>query len=326
MSGSEPLNLEPSNVGPLNVAVLGTGIIGMDLVAKIKRSAVLECGLVAGRNKRSQGLRYAAELGCATTADGIDALVGAPSPFDVVFDATNAVSHPEHWKRLQPLGTLVIDLTPSRVGHMVVPTVNGTEASAHGDISLISCGGQASIPILHALTRSAPAEYIEVVTTAASSIVGRATRLNLDEYIETTQDAVRTFTGTPDVKAIFNISPAQPPATFRTAMSVLSPGAAAGPTRALVLSAAERVRAFAPGYTVTACDVSAERVFVSVEVTARSDLMPIYAGNLDIIDSAAVLIAEHHAAGRRSTAGVARTGTSGMTGTRGMTGTVEASR
>jgi len=281
---------------PLNVAVLGTGIIGMDLVTKIDRSPVLECGLVAGRNERSRGLRHAAELGRMTTAGGIDALLSASRPFDIVFDATNAMSHPGHWKRLQPLGGLVIDLTPSRVGHIVVPTINGTRAPAQGDISLISCGGQASIPILHALTRRYPAEYIEVVTTAASTILGRATRLNLDEYIETTQEAVTTFTGVRDVKAILNVSPARPPATFRVAMSLRAPGAATGPVRTLVAAAAKEVRAFAPGYAVTACAVTGEQVFVSVEVTARGDVMPAYAGNLDIINSAAVLIAEQHAA------------------------------
>ena len=185
------------------------------------------------------------------------------------------------------------------MGHIVVPTVNGTRAPARGDISLISCGGQASIPILHALTARYPAEYIEVITTAASTIVGRATRLNLDEYIETTQDAIAAFTGVRDIKAIFNVSPAQPPVTFRVAMSVRSPGAAAGPVRALVGAAVRQVRAFAPGYAVTVCEVTDGQVLVCVEVTARGDLMPAYAGNLDIINSAAVLIAEQHATIKR---------------------------
>lgn len=284
---------------PLSVAVLGTGIVGMDLVAKIQRSRALRCGLVAGRNRRSRGLAHAAGLGCPTTAAGIDAVAAAAPAFAVVFDATNAHSHREHWQRLEPLGTLVIDLTPSRVGRMVVPTVNGTRAAVPCDVSLISCGGQAAVPVLHALTRRYPARYIEVVTTAASDIIGRATRLNLDEFIDTTEHAVRAFTGVRDVKAIFNISPALPPATFRVAMSVTTPGADADTVRSLVETAAEDVRGYAPGYTVTACQVTDAQVFVSVEVTARSDLLPAYAGNLDIINAAAVLIAERHAAGRR---------------------------
>ncbi|MFD5556205.1 acetaldehyde dehydrogenase (acetylating) [Streptomyces sp. NPDC127068] len=281
---------------PLSVAVLGAGLIGIDLVAKIQRSPSLRCGLVVGRDSEARGLRQAASLGCATAAEGIDSLVASAEPFDIVFDATNAMAHAEHWARLRPYGTLLVDLTPSRVGHMVVPTVNGADALKHGNVNLVSCGGQASVPILHALSQRYTLDYVEVVTTAASLSVGRATRLNLDEYIETTQDAVRTFTGVRDVKAIVNLSPARPPAPFRVAMSVVLPGAEAGPVSALVAAAAEEVRSYAPGYEITACTVTDERVFIAVEVTAAGDRIPRYAGNLNIINSAAVLIAEQYAA------------------------------
>ncbi|NBM15825.1 acetaldehyde dehydrogenase (acetylating) [Streptomyces sp. GC420] len=295
----------PDTVPPLTVAVIGTGAIGQDLVGKIHRSPVLEVGLVAGRNPESAGLRHAARLGCPTTAGGIDAILAAPRPFDVVFDATNAMSHAEHWRLLEPLGTLLIDLTPSRTGQMVVPTVTGTPAGRN--ISLISCGGQASVPVAHALAGRFEVEYIEVVSTVASTVAGRATRLNLDEYVATTQHAVTAFSGVRDTKAILNISPAVPPAGFRTAVHAVVPGAAAaaGEVRAVVAEAAGRVRAFAPGYEVVACAVTGDRVVVSLEVTAHSDVLPGYAGNLDIIDSAAVLVAEQHAA-RLATA--ARTG------------------
>ncbi|MFG2328464.1 acetaldehyde dehydrogenase (acetylating) [Streptomyces sp. NPDC048604] len=281
----------------LNVAVLGAGLIGIDLVTKIQRSPALSCGLVVGRNSEARGLRQAASLGCATSAEGVDALTGAEEPFDIVFDATNATAHAEHWARLEPLGTLLIDLTPSRVGHMVIPTVNAADALEHGNVNLISCGGQASVPILHALAQRYTPEYVEVVTTAASPSVGRATRLNLDEYIATTQDAVRTFTGAREVKAIVNLSPARPPATFRVAMSAVLPGAEPEQVRALVREAAEEVRGYAPGYEVKACTVTDDRVFVAVEVSASpGDRIPRYAGNLDIINSAAILIAEQYAA------------------------------
>ncbi|MET7937545.1 acetaldehyde dehydrogenase (acetylating) [Streptomyces sp. NPDC005322] len=280
---------------PLNVAVLGAGLIGLDLVTKIQRSPSLTCGLVVGRNNEARGLRQAASLGCLTAAEGIDSLVAAQDPFDIVFDATNAMAHTEHWARLKPFGTLVVDLTPSRVGHMVAPTVNGADALMHGNVNLISCGGQASIPILHALAQRYTPEYIEVVTTAASHSVGRATRQNLDEYIETTQDAVRTFTGVRDVKAIVNLSPARPPATFRVAMSAVIPDATVESVNALVAAAADEVRGYVPGYEVAACTVTDERVFIAVEVTATGDRIPRYAGNLDIINSAAILIAEQYA-------------------------------
>ncbi|MGW0895478.1 acetaldehyde dehydrogenase (acetylating) [Streptomyces goshikiensis] len=286
----------PATVPPLSVAVIGTGAIGQDLVSKIHRSAVLECALVAGRNPHSGGLEHAARLGYPTSTDGIGAILAAPRPFDVVFDATNARSHAEHWRLLRPLDTLLIDLTPSKVGQMVVPTVTGTHTPTERNVSLISCGGQASTPIAHALAAAFQVEYIEVVSTVASSIAGRATRLNLDEYVATTGHALTAFTGVPDTKAILNISPAVPPATFRTALHAVIPGATAEAVRAVVAEAAERVRAFAPGYEVISCGVDGDRVVVSLEVIADSDVLPRYAGNLDIINSAAILVAEQHAA------------------------------
>ncbi len=282
----------------LTVAVLGAGLIGIDLLTKIERSPSLDCRLVVGRDDQGRGLRSAAELGYPTAANGIESVVAAPSPFDIVFDATNAMSHAEHWARLQPLGTTLIDLTPSMVGHMVVPTVNAADAAAHANVNLISCGGQTAIPILHRLAQRYRCDYIELVTTAASRSVGRATRLNLDEYIETTQDAVRTFTGVERVKTIVNLSPARPATMFRVAMSIVAPGLEIEPVRSLVAAAAAEVRAFVPGYRVSACTVTEERAFVAVEVAASGERIPRYAGNLDIINSAAVLIAEQHAASR----------------------------
>lgn len=283
---------------PVRVAVLGAGLIGIDLLTRIQRSPLLDCCLVVGRDDQARGLRSAAELGCPTAANGIESLVTAQDPFDIVFDATNALSHAEHWARLGPLGTRLIDLTPSMVGHMVVPTVNATDATAHPNVNLISCGGQAAIPILHRLAARYRCDYIELVTTAATRSVGRATRLNLDEYIETTQGAVRAFTGVEHVKTIVNLSPARPAAMFRVAISLVAPGLELEPVRSLVAAAADEVRAFVPGYRVTACTVTEERAFVAVEVAAAGGRIPKYAGNLDIINSAAVLIAEQYAASR----------------------------
>jgi len=281
---------------PARVAVIGTGVIGQDLVGKIHRSPLLECALVAGRNPESAGLRHAADLGYPTTAEGIAAVLADTEPFDVVFDATNAMAHTEHWRLLQPTDTLLVDLTPSRVGQMVVPTVTGTRAPDVRNVSLISCGGQASIPIAHALAARFSVEYLEAVSTVASTIAGRATRLNLDEYVATTQHALTAFSGVRDTKAILNISPAVPPATFRTAVHAVIQDADPDAIRAVVADTAEEVRAFAPGYEIIACSVAGDRVVVSVEVAAVSAVLPRYAGNLDIINSAAVMVAEQHAA------------------------------
>lgn len=219
----------------------------------------------------------------------------------MVFDATNATSHARHAELFRPLDTLLIDLTPSRVGQMVVPTVTGMRAPAERNVSLISCGGQASIPVAHALAGRFDVHYIEVVSTVASSIAGRATRLNLDEYVATTQHAITAFSGVRDAKAILNISPAIPPAMFRTTVHAIIPAATAQTVSAVVAEVAAQVRAFAPGYQVTTCAVAGAAVAVCLEVTAESDVLPPYAGNLDIINSAAIGVAEQHAARLRGT-------------------------
>ncbi|MFC5805072.1 acetaldehyde dehydrogenase (acetylating) [Streptomyces formicae] len=205
----------------LRVAVLGAGLIGIDLVDKIRRSTRLELALVAGRDRDSLGLRRAADMGHPTTAGGIGAVVEA-GPFDVVFDATNADSHAGHWAALRQTGTTLIDLTPTGLGTLIVPGVNGHRSAAHRHLNLVSCGGQVAIPVLHAIAKRCTPTYIEVVSTGASASAGRATRLNLDQYIATTSAAIRAFTGAPDVKVMVNLSPARPAPPFRVAMTVLA--------------------------------------------------------------------------------------------------------
>ena len=290
--------------GRLSVAVLGAGLIGIDLMTKIIRSARLDLGLVVGRDDATSGLRQAARLGLPVAAGGIQSLVDAERPFDVVFDATSAAAHAEHAEKLAPLGTMLVDLTPSRNGQMIFPTVNRADISAHRDLSMVSCGGQAAVPILHAIAQAHELDYVEVVTTAATLSIGRGTRMNLDEYVETTQEAVRCFTGVTDVKAILNISPARPPATFRVAMSLLGKDLTTESLQSLVLGAAAEVRSFARGFEVKACSANDGKGFVAVEVASSGDRIPRYAGNLDIINSAAILVAESYAADRLSMAGV----------------------
>ncbi len=280
----------------LKAAVLGAGLIGVDLLHKIDRSPHLECRLVVGRDSESLGLRRAAAMGLPTTAGGAPALLESRTPFDIVFDASNADSHAEHWHLLEPTGALVVDLTPHNSGTPTVPTVNAAEALMGRHLSLISCGGQAAVPILHALARHRTPEYVEVVSTGASRSAGRATRLNLDEYIATTQDAIRAFTGAPAVKVLVNVSPAAPPPPFRVTMTVLAADIDPHAVHTLISDAARKVWAFAPGYAVTAVDATADRVVVTVEVAAASGRLPAYAGNLDIINAAAINLAELHAA------------------------------
>ncbi|MDX3367592.1 acetaldehyde dehydrogenase (acetylating) [Streptomyces sp. ME02-6987-2C] len=282
----------------LRVAVLGAGLIGIDLADKIRRSAALELALVAGRDRDSLGLRRAADMGHPTTAGGIRAVVEA-GPFDVVFDASNADSHAEHWAALRPSGTTLIDLTPADLGTVIVPGVTSHGSAGHRHLNLVSCGGQAAIPILHAISQRCAPTYIEVVSTGASASAGRATRLNLDQYIATTSAAIRTFTGTREAKVMVNLSPARPAPPFRVAMTVLADGIRPAPVRTSIAAAAHSVRAYTPGFKVTSLAVDPGRVSVAVEVTACGGRLPRHAGSVDIINAAAVLLAEQTAAGSR---------------------------
>ncbi|WP_461712098.1 acetaldehyde dehydrogenase (acetylating) [Streptomyces sp. DSM 41013] len=282
----------------LRVAVLGAGLIGIDLADKIRRSAALELALVAGRDRNSLGLRRAADMGHPTTAGGIRAVVEA-GPFDVVFDASNADSHAEHWAALRPTGTTLIDLTPADLGTVIVPGVTSHRSAGHRHLNLVSCGGQAAIPILHAISQRCAPTYIEVVSTGASASAGRATRLNLDQYIATTSAAIRTFTGTREAKVMVNLSPARPAPPFRVAMTVLADGIRPAPVRTSIEAAAHSVRAYTPGFKVTSLAVAPGRISVAVEVTVCGGRLPRHAGSVDIINAAAVLLAEQTAAGSR---------------------------
>ncbi|MFI5572523.1 acetylating acetaldehyde dehydrogenase [Streptomyces sp. NPDC051740] len=287
-----------TNEQRLRVAVLGAGLIGIDLADKIRRSKKLGLALVAGRDRDSLGLRRAADMGHPTTDGGIHA-VSEGGPFDVVFDATNADSHAEHWAALQPTGTTLIDLTPTGLGTVVVPGVSSHRAAAHRHLNLVSCGGQAAIPVLHAIAQRCTPTYIEVVSTGASASAGRATRLNLDQYIATTSAAIRAFTATPDAKVMVNLSPARPAPPFRVAMTVLTENIRPAPVRTSIATAAQTVRAYTPGFKVTSLAVAPGRISVAVEVTASGGRLPRHAGNVDIINAAAVLLAEQPAATSR---------------------------
>ncbi|WP_432135083.1 MULTISPECIES: acetaldehyde dehydrogenase (acetylating) [unclassified Streptomyces] len=282
----------------LRVAVLGAGLIGTDLVDKICRTAKLELALVAGRDRDSLGLRRAAEMGHPTTAGGVRALLDS-GPFDVVFDATNAENHAEHWAALRPTGATLVDLTPTGSGTILVPGISDHRPGAHRHFNLISCGGQAAIPVLHAIAQRCTPTYIEVVSTAASASAGRATRLNLDQYIAATAAAIHAFTGTRQVKVLVNLSPARPAPPFRVAMTVLADGMSPASVRTGIAAAADTVRTYAPGYQVTSLAVEPGRISVAVEVTASGRRLPRHAGSVDIINAAAVLLAEQSAAAPR---------------------------
>ncbi|WP_257138185.1 MULTISPECIES: acetaldehyde dehydrogenase [Streptomyces] len=281
----------------LKAAVIGAGMLGLDLAERLNASPVLSCELVASRHSSASALRRAAQLGCGVSTEGITAVVQAG--VDVVFDASSADAHPAHWAALASADVLLVDLTPSSGGSMLTPTVNAVRAESDRHLSLVSCGGQAVLPVLDAVARnSTRVEDVEVVTTVASASVGPATRDNLDEYLAITTYAVERLTGATRAKVMATISPALPAPAFRAQITARAYGIR---TRALgdaVESAAAAVRQYAPGYRVGALSVVDDLVRATVTVTARGRRLPSYAGNVEIINAAAVTLAERYARSR----------------------------
>lgn len=288
----------------LKIAILGSGNIGADLLIKILRSPYLECTLFIGRNEASPGLARARALGVPVASNGIQAILDHPDCCEVVFDATSAPDHLKHWPLLRALGKRVIDMTPSRVGTMVVPAINPLELQTAENINMVSCGGQASTPLAYAIAQTQPnIEYIEVVSSIASLSAGPATRANIDEYIETTETALRHFTGCARTKAILILNPAQPPIHMQTTVSAKVATADLDRLRPVMESMVNTIRRYVPGYTMVVPPVfEHNRIVVMVRVTGLGDFLPSYAGNLDIINCAAIATAEQYARERRAIA------------------------
>lgn len=284
-------------VQKLRVAILGSGNIGTDLLVKVLRSSSLECTLFIGRNSDSPGMRKARELGVRTSDQSIQAIVQEPDCCDLVFDATSAREHLKHWPVLQRLGKRVIDMTPSKVGEMVVPAINLREALPARNVNMISCGGQTSIPIAVALARSQPGiDYIEVISSIASRSAGPATRINIDEYVLTTGEALQHFTGCPQTKTILILNPAEPPIHMQTTISAKVSSVDLDRVRVAVDSMVQNIKHYVPGYEMVVPPVFEQnRIVVMVKVTGLGDYLPRYAGNLDIINCAAIAAAESYA-------------------------------
>jgi acetaldehyde dehydrogenase (acetylating) len=289
----------------LRVAILGSGNIGSDLLSKVVRSDLLECTLFVGRSLSSRGVARAAAMGVPVSDKSIDAIAENPDACDLVFDATSALSHLRHAPVLEGLGKLVVDLTPSNVGHMCVPAVNLDEGLTHANVNMVTCGGQATVPIAHVIGEvlgSVP--YIEVVSQIASRSAGPATRVNLDEYIENTERAVRTFSGCENSKAILNLNPALPPVDMQATIFARVDDPDLDALTPAVNAMVDKIRTYVPGYTlIVPPTVENGRVVIMVRVLGLGDYLPSYAGNLDIINCAAIAVAEGHAKRGRARVG-----------------------
>jgi acetaldehyde/propanal dehydrogenase len=282
----------------VGAVILGSGNIGTDLLFKARRSTAIDPVWLVGIDPASDGLKRAADLGVKTTPRGIDAVLPhlEADGVRIAFDATSAHAHAENARKLQARGVTVIDLTPAAIGPYCVPPVNLHEhiGRRERNVNMVSCGGQATIPMVAAVSRVQPVEYAEIVCTVASKSIGPGTRQNIDEFTRTTAGAVAQVGGARRGKAIIVINPADPPIIMRDTIHCLTHhdpdhDAITQSVRDMVTE----VQRYVPGYTLKNGPVfEGRRVTVYLEVAGRGDYLPTYAGNLDIMTSAALRTAE----------------------------------
>lgn len=279
----------------VKVAILGSGNIGTDLMMKLERSNILQLTTMIGIDPESDGLRRAKEKGYEVIDTGIKGFLERPDLADIVFDATSAKAHIRHAKLLKEVGKQVLDLTPAAVGALVVPPVNLGEHIEVDNVNLITCGGQATIPIVHAIHRIKPVEYAEIVATISSKSAGPGTRANIDEFTQTTARGIEVIGGAKKGKAIIILNPAEPPILMRdTVYALVEEGNIE--EDAIIQSIqdmVQTVQSYVPGYRLrTEPIIDGNKVTVFLEVEGAGDYLPKYSGNLDIMTAAAVKVAE----------------------------------
>jgi acetaldehyde/propanal dehydrogenase len=282
----------------IKCALIGPGNIGTDLLAKLQRSAVLEPVWMVGIDPNSDGLKRAKEMGIKTTADGVDGLIPhmKADGVQIVFDATSAYVHAENSRKVNEQGAMMIDLTPAAIGPYCVPPVNLMQhvGQREMNVNMVTCGGQATIPMVYAVSRVQPVAYGEIVATVSSKSVGPGTRKNIDEFTRTTAGAVEKVGGAKKGKAIIVINPAEPPLIMRDTVHCLTEGT---PDQAAITKSVhdmiKEVQKYVPGYQLVNGPVfDGNRVSVYMEVEGLGDYLPKYAGNLDIMTAAAARTAE----------------------------------
>jgi len=285
-------------VSKINVALIGSGNIGTDLMYKALRSTQLAPTWMVGIDPNSDGLARARAAGLKTTADGLDGLLPhvKRDGIRIAFDATSAYVHHEHARRLREQGVAVIDLTPAAVGPYCVPPVNLAEHAGRGEmnVNMVSCGGQATIPMVAAVSGVQAVEYAEIVATVASRSAGPGTRKNIDEFTRTTASGIEKVGRAARGKAIIILNPAEPPLIMRDSVHCLTRDEPDQQRiRAAILAMVGEVQKYVPGYRLTHGPVfDGKRVSVYLEVAGLGDYLPKYAGNLDIMTAAALRTGE----------------------------------
>ena len=282
----------------IKAAIIGSGNIGTDLVYKAKRSTRIEPVWLVGIDDRSDGLARAKAMGMKTTAAGVDGLLPhvVADGIQIAFDATSAYAHPANARALMALGVLVVDLTPAALGPYCIPPVNLDKlvGTREMDVNMVSCGGQATIPMVAAVSRVQPVEYAEIIATVASKSIGPGTRQNIDEFTRTTAGAVEKVGGAKKGKAIIIINPAEPPLLMRDTIHCLTETAPdVEKITTSVHAMIHEVQKYVPGYRLKNGPVfDGRRVTTFIEVEGLGDYLPRYAGNLDIMTAAALRTAE----------------------------------
>jgi len=294
-------------------AILGTGNIGTDLMVKIVRtSKQLELAAFVGIDPESEGLKKAKSMGIYVTAEGINGLLAMPEfpDIDIVFDATSAKSHIDHNKILVKHGKKVIDLTPAAIGPFVVPVVNFEDSVTSQNVNMVTCAGQATIPIVYAVSQVTPVAYAEIVASVSSRSAGPGTRANIDEFTRTTEEAVRTVGCATKTKAIIVLNPAEPPMMMRDTVYTFSECGNEEVILQSILDMVDRVHQYVPGYRLKHAvqfenftkelpldvpgygPMAGLKTTVLLEVEGAGHFLPPYAGNLDIMTSAALAMGE----------------------------------
>lgn len=282
----------------IKCAIIGPGNIGTDLLYKLRRSDILEPVWMVGVDPTSDGLARARELGLKTTADGVDGLLPhvVEDKVQIAFDATSAYVHPENSRKLNALGVLMIDLTPAAVGPLCVPPVNLATLADQAvmNVNMVTCAGQATIPMVSAVSRVQPVDYAEIVATVASKSIGPGTRKNIDEFTRTTSGAVAKVGGAKVGKAIVVVNPAEPPLMMRD--TVYCETAEDPDQEAITRSVHDmiaEVQKYVPGYRLkNGPTFEGRKVSIFLEVEGLGDYLPKYAGNLDIMTAAGARTAE----------------------------------
>lgn len=279
----------------IKVAVIGPGNIGSDLMYKILRSDYLEMTMMAGIVE-SEGIKRAKGLGIETTTDGVQGVL-KKDDIQIVFDATSAPAHLTHAPLLEKAGKIAIDLTPAAVGPYMVPSVNLDQLMKqnHKNINLVTCGGQATIPIVHAVERVAGAKYAEIVACISSKSAGPGTRANIDEFTETTAKAIEKVGGADKGKAIIVLNPAEPPIMMTNTIyvTIKDTSVSLETISESINEIVKEIQRYVPGYKLRVPPIlEGDKVTVGVEVEGQGDFLPTYSGNLDIINAAAIQAAE----------------------------------